>query len=732
MQYPHCSRCPIIYETEWGVHTVESQCRRLSRRQTAVDFAHFWVEIPLDTSTQQAHAEMRKRKPAVRVVSGMGTRRLLMSSDAGSPTLELITRRSNEFYSLSADSISMPYTCPAMDNTAAQTDTSGHTVQVADDPPATAILDTSTHSVPGEESCSSCPSDKSAAFCGSCRELTTYDGLLKIQLGDNFRYGSLQDLRDRTSSGRPCPLCLVIRQCVGAPADEPSSLVTLSIERPSGVLRCNLHSEHGWAICGCLGLVANENDPAASITGLRPVLTEVASERVFSLAKSWIHTCEQTHAECKDGYAVPPLPSRIIDVEPGIAGPAARLIVPAVGQRARYLCLSYCWGGPQKVTATRASLERLQENIPMDQLGLTIRDAIETTRRLGFRYLWVDALCIVQDDEKDKVAEIQKMASIYSNATATISAAVASSSTKGFLRRKREAINKGGFDFNIALPDGAVGNIMVVAQKWIRPLHPLDERAWAFQEHLLSRRKLIFSQFELLVECRKHSAQPLQDNMLDYRYGSISSSVWTAMRGDGRGEWRCLLEDYTRRLLSDPEDRLHAFQGIADQIRSLREKSVHFGILTWWPESLAWKVRTPRQARSERAPTWSWACLEGPIESSAYWDGPIKAADCCASDGDTWRIVLNGRIIHGGEWSFERLHTTAGEHSSIFLDVMAGLPTSKDRTYLRLLKNGPDNGDVVLILENAGPDTYRRVGIYFGSVFRDYWNMQATRQVMLI
>ena len=95
-------------------------------------------------------------------------------------------------------------------------------------------------------------------------------------------------------------------------------------------------------------------------------------------------------------------------------------------------------------------------------------------------------------------------------------------------------------------------------------------------------------------------------------------------------------------------------------------------------------------------------------------------------------MVLRGRIIHGGDWGFEYLHSAAGEHSSLFVDLTTAILTSKDWAYVRLLKDGPNDGDVVLILENAGPDKYRRVGIYFGHVFRDHWNKQATRQVMLI
>jgi len=74
----------------------------------------------------------------------------------------------------------------------------------------------------------------------------------------------------------------------------------------------------------------------------------------------------------------------------------------------------------KQVTTTKANLDEYMNAIPVDKLGLTIQDAIETTRRLGFRYIWVDALCIVQDDAEQTACEIKQMSSIYKNATAVI------------------------------------------------------------------------------------------------------------------------------------------------------------------------------------------------------------------------------------------------------------------------------------------------------------------------
>jgi hypothetical protein len=90
-----------------------------------------------------------------------------------------------------------------------------------------------------------------------------------------------------------------------------------------------------------------------------------------------------------------------------------------------YAALSYCWGGFQQVTSTTAKLEQYQNRLDFRSFPKTIHDALTVTRSLGIPYLWVDALCILQDDEDDKAREIQKMGDVYSNAMITISAASA-------------------------------------------------------------------------------------------------------------------------------------------------------------------------------------------------------------------------------------------------------------------------------------------------------------------
>jgi len=92
------------------------------------------------------------------------------------------------------------------------------------------------------------------------------------------------------------------------------------------------------------------------------------------------------------------------------------LHISSPGERARYVALSYCWGGTQKVVTTLRTLSEHINTISLEILPRTIRDAIQVTKQLGIRFLWVDSLCIVQDDGVDKDKEIKLMGGIYKNA----------------------------------------------------------------------------------------------------------------------------------------------------------------------------------------------------------------------------------------------------------------------------------------------------------------------------
>jgi hypothetical protein len=218
-----------------------------------------------------------------------------------------------------------------------------------------------------------------------------------------------------------------------------------------------------------------------------------------------LKVCQERHF-CSNN-SVSDLPTRVIDVGSTTSKKAPHLHISRREEKGCYAALSYCWGGPQRVTTTSGSMHSHKKSIPISTLPRTIKDAINITKKLGLRYLWIDALCIIQDSQKDKTEEINAMGTIYQNAIITIAATSAASVEDGFLQsfsRQHSA------SLAFQLPKGLVANVAVVEKSpsWIDG--PLDKRAWALQEFYLSQRLLLYGvNGDLRWHCQHDEYAPL-------------------------------------------------------------------------------------------------------------------------------------------------------------------------------------------------------------------------------
>ncbi len=315
-------------------------------------------------------------------------------------------------------------------------------------------------------------------------------------------------------------------------------------------------------------------------------------------------------------------------MHPSGDGSNVRLHITGRHEKTPYLALSYCWGGNQKVTTTSQTLAANLVSIAKTDLDPTIQDAILMARKLGFHYLWIDSLCIIQDDDADREREIQMMDEIYRNATLTIAAASSRSISEGFLGPNRASSLETRHKLPLRLPDGQMGFITAIAEKTVRgrTKWPLDTRAWALQEFILSRRILIFADGDVRYQCQKLDLEPVVPSPVVYanrikRLPTRLSDLQTFLKV----KWYDLVENYTRRELTNENDRLLAISGIVKQIqgrmayRSDMEsdeylaglwKSGLAGNLLWYtpkPQSLESNA-TPFLATSS-VPTFSWASL---------------------------------------------------------------------------------------------------------------------------
>jgi hypothetical protein len=155
----------------------------------------------------------------------------------------------------------------------------------------------------------------------------------------------------------------------------------------------------------------------------------VGSAGAFQFAKQCLRECE-THRECHPLTPANGGPLRLIEVG---SGNGNLKLVENFRQIPKYAALSYCWGGDQDYETTSTNIESYQQQLHLSPTARTIHEAILGTRKLGLEYLWIDALCIIQDKREDVDAELARMPDIYKAAYVTIIPTTSKSSATGFL-----------------------------------------------------------------------------------------------------------------------------------------------------------------------------------------------------------------------------------------------------------------------------------------------------------
>ena len=141
------------------------------------------------------------------------------------------------------------------------------------------------------------------------------------------------------------------------------------------------------------------DDPAATSIKRRPPITDFGSHHAYRVIQEWIDVCEHSHVGCEkieDTF----LPTRLLDVCDHNSSRVLHLVKPPKGTKGKYLALSYCWGvRGQRVVLTLEKLNSGVVEFPLASLPQAFQDAIFVTRQLGYKYLWMEALCIIQDGD---------------------------------------------------------------------------------------------------------------------------------------------------------------------------------------------------------------------------------------------------------------------------------------------------------------------------------------------
>ncbi|TDZ16726.1 hypothetical protein Cob_v010389 [Colletotrichum orbiculare MAFF 240422] len=366
----------------------------------------------------------------------------------------------------------------------------------------------------------------------------------------------------------------------------------------------------------------------------------------FESCRSWLRQCTESHEECryKKDYGKP---TRLVAFDDKIA---RVVLTESLDVMPKYASLSYCWGLEPFTKLTVDNISAFLGGIVIEQLPKTFRDAMYVARKLGLSYIWIDALCIVQqgDDHMDWLTESGRMGSIYGGCHVTIAASSATSVHGGLFSEWKHY--SGGFCARVTTTKHCTTrnfhSINIYAESSGNTA--LSRRAWTLQERLLSARVMYFGKTGIFWECRCAIKSEFLSDDLQWPLGEFF------VRPEGKEwEWSFIVSHYTRAELSNPSDRLPALSGIARRQHEANGKHYLAGM---WRErlvtQLAWFRNGIRKKRpSWRAPSWSWASIDSAVIYWYYWDH-----DRIVQELETYIDILDAWTTPSGPDAFGRVN----------------------------------------------------------------------------
>ncbi|KIX04940.1 uncharacterized protein Z518_05811 [Rhinocladiella mackenziei CBS 650.93] len=424
--------------------------------------------------------------------------------------------------------------------------------------------------------------------------------------------------------------------------------------------------------------------------------TTTSDPRVLDLIVYWLESCTSplAHPLCNRQIQQPlSYPSRLIDVAPENT-PAGywRLVEVAMGHiTGPYMTLSHRWGSGTVKLEHRTQADMLR-GMPLSVLPGTYQDAIRVARHLAVRYLWIDSMCIFQDERLDIQKEASRMAEVFGNALGNISA-LSGKHDGLFCTRSPELVNSDSVLLN---QDGLRLNrsyLMNDLQLWRGELlhMPLTTRGWVLQEEVLAPRTIYFGARQVLWDCAEFRAcetypflqrkmplqQPAHFNqkhqfLHDEEIAPITSVLQVARASlhdrdhDHASElflpgqqqmlfdvWTRFVAHYSLRVLTFPVDKLLAIAGVSKLFGMvMRDRSVAGLWRLHLMEGLLWYIRmntSTSPPAAYRAPSWSWAASDGYVIHAEPFNTSWTVAralniECQTVGGDEFGMVASAKL----------------------------------------------------------------------------------------
>ncbi|KAF1850840.1 HET-domain-containing protein [Cucurbitaria berberidis CBS 394.84] len=352
--------------------------------------------------------------------------------------------------------------------------------------------------------------------------------------------------------------------------------------------------------------------------------------------KDWYSRCKTIHGSACNGLA------STLSLRPNLLIDTTRMCLTQAKTTDRYFALSYVWGQVPQLKTTRNNLYELSlegsfgNSLWKSQIPRTIMDAIQLTSLMGEQFLWVDSLCIVQDDQSIKDSQLNGMSSIYANASLTIVAANGDDAAAGLHgiqsitkpRSRPQDVHKlEPMRTYVHCPPFSTFGLT-----W-------EKRGWTFQESLLSPRKLIFAHQTVQWQCQcavwredifpdnstipVHSREDLRHTQQVSKLVLFDSS-WPRL-----DSYNDLVSTFTTKVLTYPEDVLPAFTGFLAALSSSFPGGFLYGLPEmFFDQGLLWSGNelrprgTSSPSVSLHLPSWSWMAWTGVIRNnldSGFW-----------------------------------------------------------------------------------------------------------------
>lgn len=405
--------------------------------------------------------------------------------------------------------------------------------------------------------------------------------------------------------------------------------------------------------------MSNVDDPNTTLVKGSTLGRPLQSDECIAIASRWLEECitqsGHAHKYCskmkQNNY---PMPSRAINVGLADGSQEPYLQPMPAGAMGQWVALSHCWGSAVTLNTTKDTLKLREKKIPFKELPLSFQDAITITRKLGYRYLWIDSLCIIQDSVEDWNIESGSMGHIYSNAVVCIAAEAASDSRLGIFESSQTERFSGLAEGRYVRPsDGTVGSLWFRENRAGEPKPvfmpnarpeplismegPLSQRAWALQENFLAPRIIRYGQRELKWSCRSfkcaeeepHRRTRCDDSKHIFRIGPVFNSSGIMLFSNQHIKkqkldyWYKIVNEFVVRKLTYEVDRLPAISGIAKEIRSQVGEAYTYRAGLWQQDihrGLLWSTNGRALVGTQyTGPSWSWAS----VTWSAFTPSPI-------------------------------------------------------------------------------------------------------------